>query len=202
MASRDVVVNIDQIAPAHYPCTTNLADGNHLEIAPHIGWSNAMPAASTVGEFEIFGGEKFTVNGFGYHDKNWGDAPFLAAISSWYWGHAHFGPWTVVFFNGTTATGEPFADAYVAKDGKVIVSSCEKGSALVDPSLDILGNVASLNVNLPLPDGKSLEVKILAESINIEYPLVYSRYLIKASGGVKGEEQYLGGVGTLEHFSL
>lgn len=161
-----------------------------------------MPAATTVGEFEILGGEKFTVNGFGYHDKNWGDAPFLTAISSWYWGHAHFGPWSIVFFNGTDVTGDPFANAYVAKDGKILVSSCEKGSARVEPTLDLLGNVNSLFVTIPLPDGTLLVVNIVAESINIEYPLAYSRYLIKASGGVEGQEQSSGGVGTLEHFSL
>lgn len=194
--------NSPQIAPAHYPCTTNLDNRNNLEIAPHVGWSNAMPAASTVGEFEILGGEKFTVNGFGYHDKNWGDAPFLAAISTWYWGHVHFGPLSVVFFNGTTATGDPFADAYVAKDRKVLVSSCQIESALVEPTLDLLGNVESVVVRIALPDSGLLTVNIIAESTNIEYPAVYSRYLISASGGEGGQEQYTGGVGTLEHFSL
>ena len=161
-----------------------------------------MPAATTKGEFEILGGETFTVNGFGYHDKNWGNVPFLAAVSTWYWGHAHFGPWTVVFFNGTTALGEPFSDAYVAKDGKIVTTSCQKGSVLAEPTLNLLGNVESLLVRIPLPDKSLLAVDIVADSINIEYPLVYSRYLIKASGGVQGEEQYTGGVGTLEHFTL
>lgn len=160
-----------------------------------------MPAATTTGSFEILGGEQFTVNGFGYHDKNWGDIPFLAAVSTWYWGHAHFGPWSVVFFNGTTATGEPFADAYVAKDGKVLVSSCQAGSALVDPKLDLLGIVESLDLTIQLPDS-ILKVNIVATSINIEYPIVYSRYLISATGGEEGQPQYSGGVGTLEHFSL
>jgi len=193
-------IKFTSIAPAHYPCTTNLNDGNNLLIAPHVGWSNAMPAANVSGTFEIFG-ETFTVNGKGYHDKNWGDQPFLLSISSWYWGHATFGPWTVVFFNGTTASNSPFADAYVAYNGTILVSSCVTGSALVDPCLNVLGLLENLTLTIPLPSGNTLQVNFVATSINIWYPLVYARYLITATGGQVGQEQY-SGIGTLEHFSL
>lgn len=166
-----------------------------------MGWSNALPAAATTGQFEILGGEKFTVNGFGYHDKNWGDTIFETAIENWFWGHAHFGPWSIVFFNGSATSGDPFADAYISKNGKLLVSSCQKGSVLFDPTYDALGILQSAVVRMPLSDGGELRAEVVSTSTQVDYPLVYSRTLVIATGGEVGGPKY-SGPGTVEHFSV
>ena len=48
-------------------------------------------------------------------------------VASWSWGHAHIGPYSVVWMQyiraGSNAT-TPIASAYVARDGQVVQSGC------------------------------------------------------------------------------
>lgn len=54
-------------AAAHYPCGPAEA-GQNMEVAPTIGWSNAVPDAVGDVDIEVLGSElKFT--GVAYHDK-------------------------------------------------------------------------------------------------------------------------------------
>jgi hypothetical protein len=39
-----------------------------MEIAPQIGWSNAIPDSISNANFTV-GGEDFSFTGYGYHDK-------------------------------------------------------------------------------------------------------------------------------------
>ena len=67
-------------------------------VMPHVGWSNAVPGAGTHVSLDVRG-TRLEFDGFGYHDKNWGDIPFAEAVQSWYWGHAQLGPYTLVWFD-------------------------------------------------------------------------------------------------------
>jgi hypothetical protein len=42
--------------------------GQNLQIAPHIGWANAMPGAEADVQLNVHG-EELSFTGLGYHDK-------------------------------------------------------------------------------------------------------------------------------------
>lgn len=54
-------------APAHYPCGPAEA-GQNMMVGTNIGWSNAIPDAVGVVDFQI-GGSALVFTGVGYHDK-------------------------------------------------------------------------------------------------------------------------------------
>ena len=58
---------LDTLAPAHYPCGPATA-GQDMTVAPHIGWSNAMPDAVGTVNLSILGTE-MEFEGVAYHDK-------------------------------------------------------------------------------------------------------------------------------------
>lgn len=57
------------IAPAHYPCTGDVTTpGASEEVAPNLGWSNIVPAATSIVNLTILG-SLIKFQGLGYHDK-------------------------------------------------------------------------------------------------------------------------------------
>ncbi len=60
-------LSLKSIAPPHYPCGPAQA-GENMELAPHLGWSNAVTDAEAYVEV-IVDGEAFSFSGSGYHDK-------------------------------------------------------------------------------------------------------------------------------------
>lgn len=124
-------ITLDSVAPAHYPCGPNAA-GQQETLLPRVYWSNAIPDA--VGEVNlVINGTAVKFQGPGYHDKNWGDAPFISAVSTWYWGHARLGPYSIVWFDAVDQAGVEHHSGYVARDGKPLLGSCADGSVLVRP---------------------------------------------------------------------
>jgi hypothetical protein len=43
------------IAPPHYPCSADIGADQTKNLAPHVGSSNIVPAATTTVEFTILG---------------------------------------------------------------------------------------------------------------------------------------------------
>ena len=102
-------------------------------VFPGVYWANAIPDALVVVDLTI-AGEKFTYSdGFGYHDKNWGNRPFADCASSWFWGHGRLGDFSVTFFDTIDIWGTHRYSSYVAKNGNVLVSTCDKESEIVRP---------------------------------------------------------------------
>lgn len=58
---------LKSLAPAHYPCG-KAEPGQTMLVGPHIGWSNAIPDAVGLVDFEIMG-SKYAWTGNAYHDK-------------------------------------------------------------------------------------------------------------------------------------
>lgn len=189
-------------APAHYPCSASLSPGEPLQILPHLGWANAVPDSQAEGTFTLVDGTRYVLgNGtIAYHDHNWGDIPFPDTIRSWYWGHAHVGEWSLVFFNGIAANGERFADAYVARAGRVVVVDCRPDSVDVKDVTAIQGGkLPILEVRYGLPDGTMLTVEVAAVSVNALVDGVYERFVTSVTGGVVGRRNSTG-IGMFEHF--
>ncbi|KAF7712413.1 Uncharacterized protein PECH_004338 [Penicillium ucsense] len=81
----------------HLPCgvTANIST---LEVAPHVGWAALVPDAAGSADITVVG-SRLQFQGPAYHDKNWSDRPFVASVSSWYWGHGQLGSYSVVWFS-------------------------------------------------------------------------------------------------------
>ncbi|KAJ7124603.1 hypothetical protein C8R43DRAFT_1030984 [Mycena crocata] len=120
------------VVPAHYPCGPAVA-GQDMQVAPHIGWANALPdAASTVDL--VVNGTKLAFSGAGYHDKNWSDQLFTANVASWYWGHGRVGPYSIVWFDYLALDGTEHVSAYAAQNGAIVAAGCDLPSTRVRPT--------------------------------------------------------------------
>ncbi|KAJ7334030.1 hypothetical protein DFH08DRAFT_1019939, partial [Mycena albidolilacea] len=123
---------VSTAAPSHYPCGPAVA-GQSLAVGPHIGWANAIPDAVSTVDL-VVDGTRLDFTGAGYHDKNWSDQPFAENVISWYWGHGRVGPYSIVWFDFLATNGVEHVSAYAAKDGKILVSSCDLSSIRVRPT--------------------------------------------------------------------
>ena len=174
---------------------------------PHLGWTNAVPDSSASASFTLANSSTPTfVEGSGYHDHNWGDIPFEEILSEWYWGRGRLGPWSFVFFQGSDAVGSPFANGYVAENGKILLSSCAVSSVLVTPvnGAGGDGDLLTLNVNFSIDSETTLNITITVQSVLSSTPGVYFRWTGSVSGEIQGQQhqQYHGGLSILERFPL
>jgi hypothetical protein len=61
-----------------------------------MGWLVPLPRARVRGTLTV-GGRKIEVEGHGYHDHNWGEAPFFHLVDNWHWGHILCGELGVIW---------------------------------------------------------------------------------------------------------
>lgn len=178
-------------------------------ILPHVGWANAVPDATTTVSL-IFSDNSTLrfIDGVGYHDKNWGDQPFVESTSQWYWGHAHLGPYSIVWFDALDLAGEEYFSGYVAENGKVIETSCAAQAVVVRPwganstypPTMTTGRMEGLGVEFDLGNGTTLVANVTTGTILTENA-VYLRTLGTVEGGIDGGEVYTGRA-LLERFTL
>ena len=197
------VLELTSSAPAHAPCAAASGDAN-LELMPHVGWVNAIPDSNAQGWFTVYG-EPFEIQGHGYHDKNWGDQPFIESLASWYWGHAHIGAYSVVWFDTLDQKGTNRVSAYVAENGKIVEAQCSgvsarpfgKGTEYPPKATDSMP--AGLNVLFELPQGQ-LNVTVQTNQVVIEGSGVYYRWAGAAMAMVNGKQET--GIAQFEQFAL
>ncbi|KAK5113916.1 hypothetical protein LTR85_010449 [Meristemomyces frigidus] len=196
------------IAPAHLPCGALEVGATEL-LMPHIGWANAVPDALAQVNFD-FNGTAPSFTGPGYHDKNWGDQPFLDSVGSWYWGHGHLGPYSIVWFDARDITGKEYFSSYVAKAGKILSGSCSNGSVIVRPwggedtypppmttatpdgFIVTYGNV----------EGKEMVVNVTTATAAVEFSYVYDRWIGTLAGGFTDGSGNYTGVAQYEEFKV
>ncbi|KAF4332253.1 hydroxyneurosporene synthase [Fusarium beomiforme] len=172
--------------PGHYVCGP-LEGGQPERVLPHVGWVNVMPAADAAVDVTIWG-EKIKFTGNGYHDKNWGDAPFLTSLNGWYWGHATFGDYNIVFFDMLDTDNVEKAGGYVLKDGKVVGNTCTTGLRVrpvgtpYPPTLDS-PNPKQMTLNMTLNDGTVLDALLTVKLTQIDIGL-YTRWIGSIDGTV------------------
>ncbi|ROV95955.1 hypothetical protein VMCG_07980 [Cytospora schulzeri] len=196
------------LAPAHYPCDLN-EPGVTEVIIPHVGWSNAIPDATATVNISFSDNTtlRFT-DGVGYHDKNWGDQPFVKSTSQWYWGHAHVGPYSIVWFDALDLTGQEYVSGYVAEDGEVLGASCASqavvarpwGANSTYPPTVTTGPMEGLEIKFDLGDGRTLVANVTTGTVLIE-AAGYIRTIGTVEGGIEGGESYTGRA-LFEEFAL
>ncbi|KID81279.1 Hydroxyneurosporene synthase [Metarhizium guizhouense ARSEF 977] len=203
-------ISLTSRAPPHLPCGQNIRGGKE-ELLPHVFWSNAVPDASATINLDISGTKIRFNDGVGYHDKNWGDKPFVTAVSSWYWGHAHLGPYSVVWFDARDIAGTEYVSAYVVKDRKVVNSGCDHDVVQVRPwgknndypPTAETGVMQGLDIHFNLGDKTTLSVNVTTGLLLVNMPS-YVRAEGRVKGilhGVKSREVY-NGVALFEEFKF
>ena len=60
-----------------------------------MAWIVAVPRGEVTSMLKV-GDKTMTLNGEGYHDHNWGNAPMPRIIDHWYWGRANFSGYTII----------------------------------------------------------------------------------------------------------
>ncbi|KAL4780297.1 hypothetical protein BJX76DRAFT_49533 [Aspergillus varians] len=197
-------LTLQSVAPPHYPCGP-VAAGESLQVAPHVGWANAVPDAISTVQLSVRG-YPYEFTGIGYHDKNWGDRNFVSTVGSWYWGHGRVGPYSVVWFDFLSPEKESFVSAYVSRDNEIVVARCDGitvrpfGENSTYPPLASTGNPNGFKINIELPDGGELDFTAHADRLvsrNAEGTR-YARWTGTLEGTVDG--QALTGDTVFEHF--
>ncbi|OQV07084.1 hypothetical protein CLAIMM_11568 [Cladophialophora immunda] len=174
--------------PGHYVCGP-LEGGQPEEVLPHVGWVNVMPAADAEVNVNVLG-TPLKFSGNGYHDKNWGDVPFISTLNSWYWGHGTFGDYNIVFFDMLDPNNEEKVGGYVLKDGEVVGSTCTTGLKVrpvgtpYPPTL-LTANPTQLTINMTLNDGSNLNAIVTEKATQIDIGL-YTRWIGDITGTVNG----------------
>lgn len=203
------IVN-SQLAPAHYACSANEV-GSDESIMPNVFWSNAMPDATATVDVTFADDTlmQFT-DGVAYHDKNWGDAPFANVVGSWYWGHAHLGDYSLVWFDTLDLDSNEYFSGYVALNGTILLSSCATDAVTVRPwgandtypPTTTSGIMQGVEVVFSLDDGTTLSANVTTGTIVMDYSnSVYIRALGEVVGGLEGGET-LEGRAMFEQFAL
>lgn len=192
-------------APAHLPCGGNTPGGDYT-VLPHLFWSNTIPDAIASVDLNLPDGKLQFQDGLGYHDKNWGNAPFVSAVSSWYWGHARVGPYSVVWFDAWDPKVNEYASGYVVEDGKVLQSSCGEGSVQVRPwagNRDRFAAKQGLDITFQA-EKTTVKLNVSTDEVLIDIP-VYVRAKGAVSGVVlspDGNEAVYDGVAVFEQFNF
>ena len=66
------------------------------DLTLYFGWLPAIPHGLAQGVL-AYQGRQVKVQGFCYHDHNWGNVNLARVMSHWYWGRAHVGNFTTIF---------------------------------------------------------------------------------------------------------
>jgi hypothetical protein len=173
-----------------------------------VYWANAVPDADAAVDLTI-GDTKVKFAGRGYHDKNWGDTPFVTTTDFWYWGHATVGPYSVVWFDAKDSAGKEHTAGYVAKDGALLEASCADGSVKVRPwganaaypPKTSTGVMQGVIVEFDVGRGQTFWANVTTTGVAIDVG-VYVRTIGTAKGGFKGDKKIYDGVSLFEEFKF
>ncbi|RAK96675.1 uncharacterized protein BO80DRAFT_416167 [Aspergillus ibericus CBS 121593] len=189
-------IQLDTSSAPLSPCSTPTQFDLSLALGPDLGWVSLVPGSRAVVDL-LVDGHPLQFTGVGYHDKNWGSRPFQSLVASWSWGHAHVGPYSLVWMQYTrpgSNSSVPIASAYVAKDGQVMQSGCEAGIVAIQQRR----TATSYGVEVVMP-GVRLRVQGTAQVAGD------GQHYFRWNGGVSGEifgERVEGGVAVFEAFEF
>ncbi|MBN1289489.1 MAG: hypothetical protein JXA49_07635 [Actinobacteria bacterium] len=93
---------VDLVFEAETPGWKSGTAENHLPFPRYnsMGWLVPVPRARVNGVINIQG-KIIEVEGHGYHDHNWGEAPFFHLIDNWNWGHIIHGELGIIWADVT-----------------------------------------------------------------------------------------------------
>lgn len=118
-----VDLHIDRAAPSWRPSSgySYFTKDN----SRYLAWVVPVPYGTCSGTVAASGSEPLQVNGFAYHDHNWGNAVMGDNLDHWYWGRARVGDYSVIYVQMTTAKvlglgGIHLPVWFLAKGGRIV----------------------------------------------------------------------------------
>lgn len=159
-----------------------------------------MPDARTTVDLQVQDTLIRFEDGIGYHDKNWGNQSIIDGPKYWDWGHSRFGPYSVVWYNLLDYFGKESKRSYVYKEGEVMLLSCksedllvrQKGGQAAWPPTTGLLNTEGITVDYTLANGDRLHLDVITDIIVRDESGAYQRANSNVTGGIIGEETYVG----------
>ncbi|KZO94776.1 hypothetical protein CALVIDRAFT_483902 [Calocera viscosa TUFC12733] len=187
-------IQLNSDAPYHASCGT-ATPGASLLVSDQLGWANSIPDGTAIVDL-TYNGLPIKYTGRGYHDSNWGSMP-LEIMGTYYWGHARFGPYAVVWFDMLDTEGVEHQLGYVSENGKILANSC--GSITVRPTganstypPNANQSPTGFHILYDMGDAGIFELNATNTAvIQIEPPL-YMRWVGSVVGGIQGKETYEG----------
>jgi predicted secreted hydrolase len=121
----------------------------------YFAWFPAIPYGRVEGHL-IYDGALRPVKGACYHDHNWGNVGLNEVLSSWYWGRAHLGDYTLIFaeMTATDRYDNQKTPVFLLAKGSRLLISGESGTLEVE-ELDFIADPGGRSY----PEGLNLEWK-------------------------------------------
>jgi hypothetical protein len=174
--------------------------GTTEELLSHLFWANAVPDAEANVNLTINGTSLAINDAIGYHDKNWGDASIITSPRFWDWGHARFGPYSVVWYDLLDKNNTERVSGYVAKHGKILEASCGEtavqvrqwGPSTTYPPAAGLPSVQGVFARFDLGNGDVLVANVTKDLIVHAEGSIYARALGSVKGGIEHQETFEG----------
>ena len=138
--------------------------------------------------------------------ENWGVTPFNNNVGSWYWGHGRLGPYSIVWYDALSPTGEEFVSGYVACDGKIVGVVCSSttvrptGAESTYPPVIGVDLPAGFHIKIDLGSEGTMVVDATS-TINVVDEGTYFRWVGTLTGGIEGHPS-LDGTALWEEFAL
>jgi predicted secreted hydrolase len=147
------------------------------------GWVIPMPSASVTGELYIKG-STIPVEGYGYHDHNWGNYHTSQTFRGWYWGRVHNDRYTIDFGWVLPRDKEMpvVSPLLLARDNEIVLSTdiinTELNDFVVDEKLkqkyprEVTVTTDSLGVKMKL----SIKTHRVVEQMNLPKTMEWEQY--------------------------
>jgi len=187
-------IEIYSDAPHHASCGPN-EDGASLLVSGQLGWANSIPDGLAKVDLTL-AGMPLKYQGRGYHDSNWGNLP-IQNMGSYYWGHAKFGPYALVWFDMLDQQGVEHQLGYLSENGKVVANSCGAitvrglgSNSTYPPQANQVPT--GFHILFPLGDKGVLEVNTSNGDVIQYEPPLYFRWVGNVTGGIQGKQTYEG----------
>ena len=132
-------------------------------------------------------------------------------MDSWFWGHGHLGPYSIVWFDARDSTGTEHFSAYVAENGHIISASCVNGSSVVVrpwggedayPPPATTANLDGFTLTFADVQGKEFVVNVTNIVATVEFATAYDRWLGTLEGGFVDGSGNWSGVAQYEEFKV
>ncbi|KIM96949.1 hypothetical protein OIDMADRAFT_44425 [Oidiodendron maius Zn] len=184
-------ISLESVAPGHYPCGP-ISPGQDMQVGPGLGWSNALPDSKAQVDLTL-NGTALSFAGVGYHDQRWAAENYALNFGSWYWGHGHLGPYSIVWYDLLSLNNNlESVSGYAARDNQIITATCNGikvrpiGENSTYPPGKGTGRPGAFHITLDLAGGEILEVDATPERVIFANSDLYTRWIGRLNGTLAG----------------
>ena len=127
------------------------------------------------------------------------------SFGSWFWGHARLGPYSIVWYDTLSPSGNvEKVSAFAARDNKIVAAKCNglkvrpTGHNSTYPPGKGTGRPQHFHVNMDLGSEGTLEADVTPEQVIFANSVLYTRWIGRINGTVSGSDESYQGVALFE----